>query len=578
MTDTVKYYFDEMYLEKVEQPEHYEGWNVAPGHIAHNHLGYRVGFPKTALSADLSAKTFSLIDVATKQVALEKPTALKKTRQGTFQVLDFSEVDRPGTYTLKAGDVQTRPFQIGGFSDLYRNNLIKLINFFYCQRCGTEIPGRHSACHGDFICAHGDKRIVINGGWHDAGDLSQSTQHTSGAVHAFLLLAEKFQDTDPELSERLLEEAKWGLDWLLKTRFGDGYRVNWGVMDFWTDGIIGTVDDVITTLSNTQSPLHTYVTVNLHAARAEAKAAILLSKRDPIMANYALRCAEEDWNFAVKSIQELDTVKAGIALNASVALYEATKGDKYRSAAISYGDYILQCQQRDDLSERVPLKGFFFQDASRERIPLPRSISTPEKYAVTGLVGLVQAFPDSEHVEQWRSAICLYADYHKAMAAYTDPYFMLPAGLCDLNSAEDEIEVAKIKNGIPLDDRFHIKCFPVWTTGRGHTSVILSKAIGLAAIARYLDDQELMNIAYRQLDWLLGLNPFNQSVMWGEGYRYQALYNPLIGNIVGAVPCGIHTKLNGDAPYWPSDTWHNPKEIWVTSSSDWLWLMTHFFE
>ena len=147
-----------------------------------------------------------------------------------------------------------------------------------------------------------------------------------------------------------------------------------------------------------------------------------------------------------------------------------------------------------------------------------------------------------------------------------------------MNSAEDQIEQAKIKNGIRLDDRYYIKRFPVWTTGRGNTSVILSKAIGLAAIAKHLDDQELLSIAYRQLDWLLGLNPFNQSVMWGEGYRYQALYNPLIGNIVGAVPCGIHTKLNGDAPYWPSDTWHNPKEIWVTASSDWLWLMTHFFE
>jgi hypothetical protein len=391
-------------------------------------------------------------------------------------------------------------------------------------------------------------------------------------------LAEIFQATDPELSERLLEEAKWGLAWVLKTRFGDGYRVNWGVMDFWTDGVIGTVDDVVTKTDNTQSPRHTYATVNLHAARAEAKAAVLLSNRDPIMANYALRCAEEDWSFAVESIQNLDMERAGIALNASLALYAATQDGKYRSAAISYGDYILECQQRTDLSERVPLKGLFFQDASREKLPLLRSISTPEKYAVTGLVGLLKAFPDTEHAKAWETAIRLYADYHKIMAVYTDPYFMLPAGLCDLNSAQDEIEEVKIKNGIRLDDRFYVRCFPVWTTGRGNTSVILSKAIGLAAVARHLDDQELLSIAYRQLDWLLGLNPFNQSVMWGEGYRYQALYSPLSGNIVGAVPCGIHTRLNGDAPYWPSDNWHNPKEIWVHSSSDWLWLMTHFFE
>jgi hypothetical protein len=295
------------------------------------------------------------------------------------------------------------------------------------------------------------------------------------------------------------------------------------------------------------------------------------------MAKYALRCAEEDWSFAVASVQTLDMVTAGIGLTASLALYEATKGEKYRKAAISYGDTILRCQQRDDVSDGVPWKGFFFGNARRERIPLPRSISSPEKYAVTGLVGLLQAFPDSEHAEEWRSAIRLYADYHKAMAAYTDPYLMLPAGICDVTVAEDEIDEAKIKNGIRLDDRFYIKCFPVWTTGRGNSSLILSKAIGLAAIARYLNDQELLNLAYRQCDWILGLNPFNQSIMWGEGYRYQALYSPLSGNIVGAIPCGVHTKLNRDLPFWPSDNWHNPKEVWVHSSSDWLWLMHYFF-
>jgi hypothetical protein len=155
---------------------------------------------------------------------------------------------------------------------------------------------------------------------------------------------------------------------------------------------------------------------------------------------------------------------------------------------------------------------------------------------------------------------------------------MLPAGLYDLNQAKDGIEQAKVKNGIRLNDRYYIRCFPVWTSGRGNTSILLTKAIAAASIARQLDDRDLLNIAYRQFDFLLGMNPFNQSVMWGEGYRYQALYTPLSGNIVGAVPCGIHTRMNGDAPYWPSDNWHNPKETWSHSSSDWLWLMTYFFE
>jgi len=579
MTDTVKYYFDELYLERVEQPEHYEGWNVAPGHIAYNHLGYSTGFPKVALFSDLAADRFTLIDVETNKQVLEKPVSSKKTHHGRFGVLDFSEIEGPGTYALKAGDVQTRPFRIDGFNKLYRDNLIKVINFFYTQRCGTEVPGRHSACHADLICTHGDKSIVVNGGWHDAGDLSQSNRHTSDAVYNLSMLAEKFRHSDPELSDRLLEEAKWGLDWLLKTRFGDGHRVNWTTMDFWTDGIIGTDDDRSpVTPGETHTPAHNDVTINFGSARAQAKAAMLLMKKDPIIANYALRCAKEDWNFASDKIEDMNIGIAGLALNASLTLYEATKDDKYKSAAIFYGDYIVQCQQQDDLSDDVPFRGFFFQDAERENMPFPRGLGSDEKYTITGLVGLLQAFPDDKNVEKWEAAIRLYASYYKDMLKYTEPYNMLPAGIFDLNQARDYIEEAKVKNGIRLNDRYYIRSFPVWTSGRGNSSAVLSKGIGLAAIAGYLDDQELSNLAYRQFGWFLGLNPFNQSLMWGEGYRYQALYSPLTGNIVGAVPVGVHTKFNRDVPYWPSDNWHNPKEIWVHSTSDWLWLLCHFFD
>jgi hypothetical protein len=222
------------------------------------------------------------------------------------------------------------------------------------------------------------------------------------------------------------------------------------------------------------------------------------------------------------------------------------------------------------VSEDVPLKGFFYQDAKREHIPLLRRISSDEEYSVTGLVGLLQSFPDDENVDEWESAIRLYAAYYKAISAYSDPYYMLPAGICDLNAAEDDIEEARIKSGIRLDERYYVRSLPV--AGSGNSSVITSRAIGLAAIARYLDDRDLLNLSYRQLGWFLGLNPFNQSIIWGEGYRYQALYTPLSGNIVGAVPLGIgQGSFNRDIPRWGSGS-----EIWVHSTSDWSWLLSYF--
>ncbi|MEJ7770214.1 MAG: glycoside hydrolase family 9 protein, partial [Chitinophagaceae bacterium] len=187
-TKEVKYYIDEVFLEKVN-PDYYEGWDIAPGHIAYNHLGYVSGMSKTALASNLSAKEFALIDSLTGREILRKSIVSKKTPLGMFQVMDFGEMNQEGTYFLKAGNVATKPFRISSFDHIYRSSVLKTINHFYTQRCGYEIPGIHAACHGDWTSKHNDKMIVINGGWHDAGDLSQGLINTSEAVYAMFTLA-----------------------------------------------------------------------------------------------------------------------------------------------------------------------------------------------------------------------------------------------------------------------------------------------------------------------------------------------------------------------------------------------------
>src|SRR5690554_465334 len=74
----VKYYVDEMYLEKV-RPDHFEGWDVAPNAIVYNHSGYATGFDKIALASDLSAKTFSLIDPSSNKIVLQRNIKSQKT-------------------------------------------------------------------------------------------------------------------------------------------------------------------------------------------------------------------------------------------------------------------------------------------------------------------------------------------------------------------------------------------------------------------------------------------------------------------------------------------------------------------
>ena len=105
-------------------------------------------------------------------------------------------------------------------------------------------------------------------------------------------LAETVKEKDPELYEGLIEEARWGLDWVLKTRFGDGYRSVWATMDFWTDGIIGTFDDIIFKAKNV--PM-----ANFDTAATEALASRVLKDRFPHLSDWCRQAAIEDFKFAL---------------------------------------------------------------------------------------------------------------------------------------------------------------------------------------------------------------------------------------------------------------------------------------
>ncbi len=239
--DRTTLYIDDLELQKVDA-DHVEGWDVAGGKVAFSGSGYAAGGSKSAIASDLPAGSFSVLRADTGEVMLTKPVKLEATQLGKYQVLDFSEIRTPGRYVIRTQHGVTRPFAID--DDRWRESIRKAINFFYSERCGTVIPGVHGICHQDCYTEHGDKRIVVNGGYHDAGDLS-ATGNTPGAVYGMLSLGARLraQGEDPELANRLIEEAKWGLNWVLKTRFGDGYRSTGQLISYWTDGIMGDGDD-----------------------------------------------------------------------------------------------------------------------------------------------------------------------------------------------------------------------------------------------------------------------------------------------------------------------------------------------
>ena len=565
-TETVKYYIDNVCLEKVD-PDHFEGWNVQPGEIAYNHSGYAINFPKTAFIPDASVKTFSLIEAGTGTKAFEGSIEVQTTPTGTFQVADFTNYNTAGTYILKAGSLRSKPFVIDKFATVYRSSVIKTINHFFTQRCGQAIEGVHDACHLDWLCLHGDLSVNVHGGWHDAGDLSQGFGNTNEATYAMVQLAEKLKKSDPQLADRLLEEARWGAAWVMKTRFGDGFRPGFSTKDMWTDDIIGSSDDYQGRASNSASS-------NYAGATTEAAVYVAFKEKDKMFSDYALKCAIEDYDFAEAGDKSrMGSELAGVALNASLAMYEVTSDTKYKDNAVKYANYVISCQQQTDLDANVTTKGFFYRNADKDAI-----IHFPhrgnEHLLVTGLAKISKMFPGE--AAEWKKALQLYANYYKEISVYNAPYYMIPAGVYDLTQARGNDEIEQIQKGIKLNDRYFIKRFPVWGEFRGNSGTILTQAKGLADIANCLNDKELLNIVYHQLEWHLGKNPFAQSFMYGEGYRFAGQYSTMSGDLIGGLPVGVQTHFNRDEPYWPAENCHNWKEIWVLPSAIWLSLMCNF--
>ncbi|QDV75811.1 glycoside hydrolase family 9 protein [Botrimarina mediterranea] len=147
-----------------------------------------------------------------------------------YYVADFSKVTAEGNYELRLDSgARSTSFRIG--DDAYGNHQADLLLFMRQQRCGYN-PYLDMACHRlDGRTAYGPRPaesfIDASGGWHDAGDqlkyLITSSFATAAMLLAYELEPDKFGDIVDDMGRPrangiadVLDEAKWGLDWMLK--------------------------------------------------------------------------------------------------------------------------------------------------------------------------------------------------------------------------------------------------------------------------------------------------------------------------------------------------------------------------
>lgn len=213
--------------------------------------------PQTGFDASESftpGASYSLVDKATNTpvftggVAVWNGGAEDASSGDKAWWFDFSSVTAPGTYFVLDVNNNVRSYEFVIGNDVYKEVLKHAVRAFYYQRCGFEKKAEYAGAAWADGASHiknlqdknarqynktGDAttEVDVSGGWYDAGDYNKYTNWTANYVvdflHAYLETPGAWSDDYnlPESGNKipdLLDEAKWGVDHLLRLQKSNG--------------------------------------------------------------------------------------------------------------------------------------------------------------------------------------------------------------------------------------------------------------------------------------------------------------------------------------------------------------------
>ena len=201
-----------------------------------NQVGFLPNDIKTAVvlsNTNLESVKAEIKTVGNNKVVSSFYIGATNGKYGNFSfsyVIDFSNINITGNYYIEISKIKSYSFSIGKF--VYNGIADTLLEFFRIQRCGYTDPYLHKVCHiaDATSIIDGSKKISkpidLTGGWHDAGDYVKFLNTTAYSTYMLLFSYDfdpsKFSsDKNKNNIPDILEEAKIGLDWLLRCNYKD---------------------------------------------------------------------------------------------------------------------------------------------------------------------------------------------------------------------------------------------------------------------------------------------------------------------------------------------------------------------
>ena len=442
-----------------------------------NQIGYRAADSKEFALVDGSGSV-EIVDASGTIVLTATPSAASNWRPSgqNVQLVDFSELKTPGTYSIKVGGqvlrsdlkISEKPFE-----DVAKASL----KWYYYQRASMALEEQYA---GQWKRAAGHTNgtaklhsstgtsgtINSTKGWYDAGDFGRYTVNSGITTYTLLSLYEHFPDyfktlkwnipADGTLPD-LLAEIKWNLDWMLTMQASDG-----GVYHKLTT--LGFPGDVMP--ANDTDPL--YVIGKSTAGTFDFAAVMAVASRvyKPFDATYASTCLE--------------------AAKKAYAWGLANPSQNYlkNPSDVSTGAY-----ENDDPSDEKLFAGTELY------------ISTGDaSYKVTGT---------SEYVSWW-GGMDGVATYGKATHAteFADEASAAKADI--LKTADMFVERAQTGFGVVMgNDDFD------W----GSNAVASNQGVWLLHAYYITGESKYYKTAVKVVDYLLGKNPLDMSFLTGYGTK-----------------------------------------------------------